>query len=235
MVDKAARATFIEHVTLQDNSPAKSFSTSISLTTLNDLSIKDFSGSSADFIATWFEELCKLNELSSNTLSYDMTKGLLLKAIQGDTKLPDIFTDLNETGHKKSDLGTLKTTLLRKASLYDGKDRYLKQKGTATPTVAAHHTQLDPDLLRDDLSLLIQHATRTSNRDARLPDQLFQSLDLEDKQACRQLPESTRVKLVRLIQAKKSGSSERCIYFQDSGSTAGHSDITDDSHATGSL
>ena len=184
METKDPRALFFEHHQLQEESPAKSFNTSIHLSTLNKLSIKEFQGSRVDFIATWFEQLRQLNELSNDSLSYTMTKGLLLKAIQGDPKLPDVFTTLVDTNDKDVDIETLRTTLLHQASLYDGKDKYLKTGNIKANYSDMAHTE------STDLSLDVHRATRSPpNPEARLSDNIFGLLDPTDKNAWRQLPE----------------------------------------------
>lgn len=236
MKDKDARATFFAHHKMHEESPAKSFSTSTYLSKLNNLSIKTHNGSRVDFIASWFEELRHLNDISADSLSYEMTKGLLLKAVQGDPKLPDVFTTLTETQQKDTDLETLKTTLLHKAALYDGKDVYLKQG--ASPSVRhSHQTEFLPyDYNNDDLlNLLINRATYSPNPEARLPDSIYDTFDPQDKNGWRRLPESTRIKLSRLIQSKQPASKppDRKLYFSDS--VAATSDITDDSDLVNSI
>ena len=104
MHDSDHRAVFFEHAELQETSPAKAYNTGRYLTSLQGMSLSGFQGSRVDFIATWFEELRRLNELSSESLSYDMTKGLLLKAIQDDPKLPDVFPTLTPTRHREADI-----------------------------------------------------------------------------------------------------------------------------------
>ena len=101
-----------------------------------------------------------------------MTKGLLLKSFQGDAKLPDIFTTLVETNDKDADIEIMCTSLLHQASLYDGKDQYLKTN------IKTHYTNIDPQ----DSSLEIHCAAyRAPNPEARLPDSIFDSLDPTDK------------------------------------------------------
>ena len=231
------RAVFFEHHKLQEESPAKSFNTSIHLSALNELSIKNFNGSRVDFIATWFEELRQLNELSTETLNYNMTKGLLLKALQGDPKLPDVFTTLVDTNDKLADIEKLRTTLLHQASLYDGKDKYLKTNINANYTNSAVTDE------STDLSMIVYRATRgPPNPEARLPDQIFNSLDANDKNAWRHLPESTRIKFSRMMQAqhKSESPTDRRIYQHEidlhrDSSTANSEITTDDSTIVNSI
>ena len=223
MHDKHARNAFLEHDQLQEQSPAKAFSTSMYLNKLNNLTIKSHQGGRVDFIATWFEELRQLNELSADSISYDMTKGLLLKALQGDNKLPDVFTELQETGNKIVDIEYLKIALINKAALYDSKDQYLKTE------INANYMDTNTDL-----SFAINRTFRAPNPEARLPDSIFESLAPEDKTAWRRLPESTRVKLARLMQTKqqKGTNDKRSIYWHDStNESTQDSDLTDDDSA----
>ena len=55
-----------------------------------------------------------------------MTKGLLLKAVQGNKELSDIITKLEEKRIKGIKLATLKTEVLKKASSVDRQETYLK-------------------------------------------------------------------------------------------------------------
>ena len=220
MIDRNARKAFSRHATLQDDSPAKSFSTSISLSTLNEMSIKTHSGSRVDFIADWFEELRRLNELSNDTLSYEMTKGMLLRALQGDEKLPDVFTELQEVNIKLVDIENMKTILLHKASLYDSKDRYLKTG------IKAHRTDIVLDINRTAF-----------NSEARLPDHIYSTLDNDDKTAWRQLPEGTRVKFSRLMQARHPAPKtiDRKLYELDVTDNTTQSDLTENTDLVTSI
>ena len=226
MDTKDPRSVFFTHHRLQEESPAKSFNTSIHLTALNEMNIKGFQGSRVDFIATWFEELRQLNELSTETLSYTMTKGLLLKALQGDPKLPDVFTTLIDTNNKATDIEVLRTTLLHQASLYDGKDKFLKT------TIKAHYLTTNSGM---ELPLVVNRAIRgTPNPEARLSDDIFSTLDPADKQAWRQLPETTRIKFARLMHVQqRAPQADRSVYQHDteyytSDNNTTHSDITTD-------
>ena len=99
------------------------------LDALKSLSITAFQGTRVGFIATWFE-------LLADSLSYEMTKGLLLKSLQGDDDLPDMFTTLQETKNKEADIEMLRMKLQNKASLQDGKDTY--NKGTKSSEMKCH-------------------------------------------------------------------------------------------------
>ena len=240
MKNRDARLAYFEHCDLQDQSPARSFSTSIYLSRLSDSNIGSFNGSRVEFIANWFEQLRQLNEVSRDVLNYDMTKGLLLKALQGDSKLPDVFTELQESGDKTIDLDTMRTTLLHKGALYDEKDKYLK----TGKSNSINSTEFLPS---QDLSLLIHRANHESNGnrgppnpEARLPDAIFNSLDPNDRSAWRQLPEETRIKFSRLMQSKQPPSTpDRRAYAHGftpiNGAQSQHSDLTDDASIVHSI
>ena len=54
-------------------------------------------------------------------------RSMLLKAIDSGERLPDAFTELNYTGNLAVDMEAFKLHMINKASLYDGKDNFLKR------------------------------------------------------------------------------------------------------------
>jgi hypothetical protein len=52
---------------------------------------------------------------------------MLLKAKDSDERLPDAFTELNCTGNLTVDMEAFKLHMINKASLYDGKNNFVKR------------------------------------------------------------------------------------------------------------
>lgn len=102
------------------------------MTTLVNLTIKDYTGSRVSFIKDWFEQLRLLNEFATpvSRMGYTFAKSLLLKAVRDDDHLPDVFTELIFDTDSVISMKTMKLHLLKKAALYDGKDNFLKTTGT---------------------------------------------------------------------------------------------------------
>lgn len=228
MDTRNARQAYFDHEKLQDQSPARAFSISIYLNHLTQLSLKGHSGTASDFLATWFEELRKLNEVSKDSLNYDMTKGLLLKAVQGNKELSDEIAVLEDTGQKSLNLAQLKTKLLSKASLYDRQSTYLKLGKLSKTKTLAHIIEDDTD---HDQQWEINKTRRTPNPEARLPEEIFKSFDNQTKADWRNIPEGTRIELSKLISGRQfTQAPERKIYAHevDTYSNDTTSEITDD-------
>ena len=103
----------MEHNNLQLKSPGKVYDTSEYMTSLCNLTIKEHAGTRVSFVSNWFEELMLLNKYSppGTGMQYDFAKNLLLRALNGDDKLPDAFTELNNINNQAIDLAAMKRHL----------------------------------------------------------------------------------------------------------------------------
>ena len=109
--------------------PGRIYDIGEALSGLVNLLLRDYTGSRVNCIGEWFEQLRLLNEYATpgNGLGYDFAKSMLLKAIDSDDKLPDAFTELDCTGNLTVNMEEYKLHMINKASLYDGKDNFLKR------------------------------------------------------------------------------------------------------------
>jgi hypothetical protein len=203
--DRDSRAAYLQHVDLQDKSPAKIYNTSEYLGKLQKLSIATYVGSRAAFITEWFGWLTLLNDNSSqgNRLGFDFARAQLLQAVRDDIKLPDAFTELTITGDNDIDLEFLHRHMLNKATLYDGQDDLIKTGPKRSLVARAHNRQLseiygdnDPSAIEDIQEYATYRTTRGADPRSRLPDDFFSTLDGAEKSAWRNVPESFRLKLV---------------------------------------
>ena len=141
MADKDGPLTFAKHEELQLMSPGKVFDTGEYMTSLVNLTIKDYTGSRVSFIKDWFEQLRLLNEFATpgSRMGYEFAKSLLLKAVRDDDHLPDAFTELIFDTNSIISMETMKLHMLKKAALYDGKDNFLKTTGTNRKNAISIH------------------------------------------------------------------------------------------------
>ena len=162
-------------------SPGKVFDTGEYMTTLCNLSIKDYNGSRVSFIKDWFEQLRLLNEFASakNGMGHEFAKSLLLKAVNGDEHLPDAFTELVFTNNATIDLEAMKLHLFKKAALYDGRDNFLKGGNSKKNAISINLSERYHDASSEALSDIDTYAiNRTAtNPEARMPDDLFKAME----------------------------------------------------------
>jgi hypothetical protein len=226
--DRDSRAAYIAHEALQSASPAKIYNTSDYYAKLSKLSIATYTGTRTAFITEWFQWFTMLNDNSStgNKMGFDFARSQLLQAIQDDDDLPDSFTEFKITGDNDTDLATLQAHLLHKATLYDGKDDFLKRGAKRSLVAKAHIRQLsdiygkdDPDAIHDIQEFASYRTTRGSDPRARLPDHLFTTLAGNDKSAWRNAPDSLKLKLVEFINGKSSQSTHQTTRHQPNGNS----------------
>ena len=115
MADKDGPLTFAKHEELQLMSPGKVFDTGEYMTSLVNLTIKDYTGSRVSFIKDWFEQLRLLNEFATpgSRMGYEFAKSLLLKAVRDDDHLPDAFRELIFDTNSIISMETMKLDMLK--------------------------------------------------------------------------------------------------------------------------
>ena len=207
MKDRDPRATYLQHEELQRNSPSRIYLKGQYLDTLNALSIGSFEGNRVDFITTWFESLRLVNDFSdeNNQMGFDMVASLLLRAVDTDDKLPDVFTDLTSTLNDTVDLDTHKAEMLKRAALSDGKESFLKRNSKKKRSVnSTDLTEIFYDTEETEFQQTLREfaafrSTRGTNPNARMPDHMYNTFEQDDKTNWRHMPESTRVKIVQMI------------------------------------
>ena len=127
---------------------------------------------------------------------------MLLKAIDSDDKLPDAFTELDCTGNLTVDMEEFKLHMINKASLYDGKENFLKR---GKKKISINHTEQFFDALSEEEVIEAYRTTRTpGNPEARMPEEIFRAMNPSNRSDWTKIPEETRLVLVKLLNSGKS-------------------------------
>ena len=95
------------------------------LATFHTMSLAKYNDTRVKFATFFFETLRQLNQHINpkDHLSYDNVRSLLLLTVTSDRNMVDQFQG---TGSYVADIAALKSNILNKASLYDGKDNQAK-------------------------------------------------------------------------------------------------------------
>ena len=111
------------------------------------MSLEKSNNSRVEFVATFFETLRQLNEHVEppNQLPFDLVRSLLLLAVTSDKNLIDQFDKVQDTGDSVADIMVLKSHILSKASLYDGKQQQAAVPKTRLELKAAKHSVEEDD------------------------------------------------------------------------------------------
>ena len=127
-------------------------------------------------------------------MQYDFAKSLLLSALNGDTKLPDAFTELVFTNNAIIGLETMKLHLLKKAALHDGRDNFLKGGNSKKNAISINLSERYHDASSEALSDIDTYAiNRTAtNPEARMPDDLFKAMEPRHRSDWTKIPEALR-------------------------------------------
>ena len=130
-----------------------------------------------------------------------------LKAVSSDPKLPDAFTELDDTGNLTVDIEALKLHMINKAALCDGKDNFLKGRKNKGVSVNQPELYYDASCEEIDGEYAIYQTSRTpGNTAARMPEALFCTMEPRDRAGWTKIPENLRMVLVKLLNGTKKAS-----------------------------
>ena len=141
------RVAFLKHRNMQLKNAARMYDQTALLATFHTMSLATFNDTRVKFVTTFFETLRQINEHveKKNHLPFDIVQSLLLLAIMSDRNMVDQFDKVQATNDSVADIAALKTHILSKASLYDGKDKQVLVPKTQSELRNNQHLQEPAD------------------------------------------------------------------------------------------
>ena len=132
---------------MQLQNAARMYDKTALLAIFHTMNLAKYNDTRVKFVTSFFENLRQLNEHAEpkDHLSYDLVRLLLLLAVTSDRNMVDQFDKVQGTSSSVADIRALKSHILNKASLYDGKDKQAMVPKTRLELKAGQHFLEDDD------------------------------------------------------------------------------------------
>ena len=130
------------------------------------LSFESYNGTRVQFVTDWFKKLRLLNDFVAHDdhLPFIFFCGILMHAISSCKFLSKVVKELQPSGHKASDVATLRQVSIQESILTDRRDHLARQGKTRRTNMTGFDAEWDPD-----------YAIFVAQRDASgcLPERIF--------------------------------------------------------------